>query len=126
MAMSRWVRGLAFVAGSVVAGLAIASLIVMFHPEIIRPPASAPVAASAAAAVPARVTYADAVQRAAAAVVNIYTARVITEHAAPAPLENDTFRDIWPRYLRRVERSLGSGVIVDTQGHIVTNHHVIH
>jgi serine protease DegS len=30
-----------------------------------------------------------------------------------------------PRYRQRIERSLGSGVIVDTAGHIVTNHHVI-
>ena len=30
-----------------------------------------------------------------------------------------------PRYRQRIERSLGSGVIVDESGHIVTNHHVI-
>ncbi len=30
-----------------------------------------------------------------------------------------------PRYRQRIERSLGSGVIVDAAGHIVTNHHVI-
>jgi len=30
-----------------------------------------------------------------------------------------------PRYRQRVERSLGSGVIVDKVGHIVTNHHVV-
>ena len=30
-----------------------------------------------------------------------------------------------PRYRQRIERSLGSGVIVDEAGHIVTNHHVI-
>lgn len=30
-----------------------------------------------------------------------------------------------PHYRQRVERSLGSGVIVDPVGHIVTNHHVI-
>jgi S1-C subfamily serine protease len=35
------------------------------------------------------------------------------------------FGDFWPRYQQRIERSLGSGVVVDAQGHIVTNHHVI-
>ena len=32
---------------------------------------------------------------------------------------------MWPGYRQRVERSLGSGVILDTDGHIVTNNHVI-
>ncbi|HKZ72574.1 MAG TPA: trypsin-like peptidase domain-containing protein, partial [Steroidobacteraceae bacterium] len=73
---------------------------------------------------PARVTYAEAVQRAAPAVVNIYTARLVTEQIAPSRLDQ-LFGEFWPRYRRRIERSLGSGVIVDDRGHIVTNHHVI-
>ncbi|MFL6603019.1 MAG: S1C family serine protease [Steroidobacteraceae bacterium] len=35
------------------------------------------------------------------------------------------FGGFLPRYRQRIERSLGSGVIVDDAGHIVTNHHVI-
>jgi serine peptidase DegS len=73
---------------------------------------------------PARVTYAEAVQRAAPAVVNVYTARLVTERIAPSGFD-ELFGDFWPQTRRRVERSLGSGVIVDDQGHIVTNHHVI-
>ncbi len=69
-------------------------------------------------------SYADAVARASPAVVNIYTARVITERSQPAPLEQ-LFGDYWPSLRRRVERSLGSGVIVDALGHIITNQHVI-
>ena len=75
-------------------------------------------------ACPGPCTYADAVQVAAPAVVNIYTARLVTERVAPSALE-EMFGDFWPRYQQRIERSLGSGVIVDAQGHIVTNHHVI-
>jgi S1-C subfamily serine protease len=69
------------------------------------------------------VTYADAVERAAPAVVNIYTARLVTERVAPSL--GELFGEYIPHYRQRIERSLGSGVIVDEAGHIVTNHHVI-
>jgi len=119
---------LVFVAGSVVGGLALAFLIVALRPELIRngahtPPAAAPVVTQPAAPAPAQVTYADAVQRAAPAVVNIYTARLVTERLAPSL--GELFGEYMPRYRQRIERSLGSGVIVDPEGHIVTNHHVI-
>jgi S1-C subfamily serine protease len=64
------------------------------------------------------------VARAAPAVVNIYTARVVTERRQAPPLDQ-LFGDYWPSYRQRVERSLGSGVIVDAKGTIVTNQHVI-
>jgi serine peptidase DegS len=118
-------RTLAFIAGSIVGGLALAFVIVLIRPELLgrasgaaRPPAEARLPATA------RVTYADAVQRAAPAVVNIYTARLVTEQVAPSRLDR-LFGELWPRYRQRIERSLGSGVIVDVRGHIVTNHHVI-
>ena len=69
-------------------------------------------------------SFADSVARAAPAVVNIYTARVVRERTAAAPF-NQLFGDYWPSYRKRIERSLGSGVIVDAQGTIVTNQHVI-
>jgi Do/DeqQ family serine protease len=69
-------------------------------------------------------SFADSVARAAPAVVNIYTARVVTERTQ-TPTLNQLFGDFWPSYRQRVERSLGSGVIVDTKGTIVTNQHVI-
>ena len=69
-------------------------------------------------------SFADSVARAAPAVVNIYTARVVRERTQAAPL-NQLFGDYWPSYRQRVERSLGSGVIVDAMGTIVTNQHVI-
>jgi serine peptidase DegS len=128
MSLSSWVRGFLFVVGAVVAGLAIAFIVVVLRPDLVRREAAAtlPAAAPPAPSVPAsaRVTYADAVQRAAPAVVNIYTARLVTERVAPSVLDQ-MFGDFLPRYQQRIERSLGSGVIVDTEGHIVTNHHVI-
>ena len=118
---------LIFVAGSVAGGLALAFLIVLLRPDLIRSERRAPAAAPPAAALPAqaqaRITYAAAVQRAAPAVVNVYTARLVTERLAPSL--GELFGDYLPRYRQRIERSLGSGVIVDEDGHIVTNHHVI-
>src|SRR5208283_2815333 len=69
-------------------------------------------------------SFADAVARAAPAVVNIYTARVVRERTPAAPF-NQLFGDYWPSYRQRIERSLGSGVVVDAMGTIVTNQHVI-
>ncbi len=69
-------------------------------------------------------SFADSVARAAPAVVNIYTARVVRERTQAAPF-NQLFGEYWPSYRQRIERSLGSGVIVDAMGTIVTNQHVI-
>jgi serine protease DegS len=49
---------------------------------------------------------------------------VVRERTQASPL-NQLFGDYWPSYRQRVERSLGSGVIVDAIGTIVTNQHVI-
>jgi Do/DeqQ family serine protease len=119
-------RWLTFIIGWVVGGLALAFIIVALRPQLLAraplAPAAAPVAL--AAPLPGHVSYADAVARAAPAVVNIYTARLVTERVAPSGWDQ-LFGNFLPRYRQRVERSLGSGVIVDTRGHIVTNHHVI-
>jgi serine peptidase DegS len=126
--LERLGRGLTFVVGSVVGGLALAFVIVAVRPDLIRrggatvlpvmPPVSSP-----ALPAPARVTYSAAVQLAAPAVVNVYTARLVRERVAPSL--GELFGGLLPRYRQRIERSLGSGVIVDEAGHIVTNHHVI-
>ena len=128
--LERFGRGITFVVGSIVGGLALAFVIVAIRPDLIRraPPAAVlpvmPAETSPAVAAPARVTYSAAVQRAAPAVVNIYTQRLVRERVAPTTM-GELFGDYMPRYRGRIERSLGSGVIVDDAGHIVTNHHVI-
>ncbi|MFC0282037.1 Do family serine endopeptidase [Camelimonas abortus] len=75
-----------------------------------------------------QLSFSPVVRRAAPAVVNVYGARV--ERRAQNPLFDDPFfRRFFggdfgvPR--ERVARSLGSGVIVDPSGVIVTNYHVI-
>jgi len=115
---------------AVVIGLALAFLVVWWRPTLLAAHteiAAAPIVPAAPAEVrPVAVmqSFADSVARAAPAVVNIYTRRVVTERMQSTPL-SQLFGDYWPSYRRRIENSLGSGVIVDVQGTIVTNQHVI-
>ncbi len=149
MSLRKLGPGLVFLTGAVVGGLALAFLVVFFRPELLvrthaaRPAAPATGAHAPAAAPLATVaspdsadasnsgevgialhSFADAVHRAAPAVVNIYTARVVTEQVQPNSFER-LFGQYGPRFQQRVQRALGSGVIVDESGHIITNNHVI-
>jgi Do/DeqQ family serine protease len=69
-------------------------------------------------------SFAPIVKRVAPAVVNVYAARVV-ENNNPF-LTDPFFRQFFGTVPReQVERSLGSGVIVDPAGLVVTNYHVI-
>lgn len=72
-------------------------------------------------------SYASAVEKAAPAVVNIYTTKIMEQSQVPEhPLTQRFFRDLYPDTSRKkLETSLGSGVIFSSQGYILTNHHVI-
>ena len=75
-------------------------------------------------------SFAPVVKQAAPAVVNIYTRKVVQRRASPFagdPFFERFFRDMFPtqRTRRRVENSLGSGVILDATGIVVSNHHVV-
>ena len=153
-------RGALFLAGSIVAGLALAYLAVLLWPGLLNrelPAALDPVApdprlvqamgpilpagstdvqnidAAASApfgpgdqtGLPMVASYAPAVRASAPAVVNIFAERKVTERLPPSGLEQLFPGQMLPRYRQRVQQSLGSGVLVDAQGHIVTNHHVI-
>lgn len=78
-------------------------------------------------------SFAPIVRQVAPAVVNIYATRIIRERIA-TPFDDPFFRRFFggddaplnvPRERQRAQNSLGSGVIVDTTGIIVTNAHVI-
>ncbi len=73
-------------------------------------------------------SYADPVASAAPAVVNIYTQTLIAERANPwldDPLLHRFLGPNHPQRRQRIESSLGSGVIISSNGYILTNNHVI-
>ena len=57
--------------------------------------------------------------------VSVYAQRTVTERVPSIGLEQLLGGPVRPRYRERVQSGLGSGVIVDRNGHIVTNQHVI-
>jgi len=127
-------RRVSYLIWPVVTGILAALLILQFYPQLISPPVTTVEireAASSEQTLPVRegvVSYADAVDRAAPAVVNIYTRTVVRQPINP--LLNDPFfrnffnADQLPQR-ERIESSLGSGVILNEQGYVVTNNHVI-
>ena len=132
MKLSRTIR---FVFQSVTIGLALAFLISLWKPELFTGKKNniVEIVEQASQGNNSRtmgpVSYADAVARAAPAVVNIATRKVVEEQ--PNPLQDDPlFRhffgdtpDAAPQ--KRLESSLGSGVIINPKGYILTNNHVI-
>ncbi len=82
--------------------------------------------ATNARALPGPASYAAAVQVATPSVVNIYTAKLVTSRRNSL-LGDDLLRRMVPLPSRgqRIERALGSGVIMSSEGHILTNNHVI-
>ena len=75
------------------------------------------------------VSYASAVAHAAPSVVNIYTNKIVTQQQYLVPT-NPALQRVFPGIAvgpptKRPERGLGSGVIVNTDGYVLTNNHVI-
>ena len=96
---------LVFLLQSIVVGLAVAFLVVLLRPDLMPRMASA-------GNQPA--SFADAVDRSAGSVANIYTKRLVQDDDAPSDR---------PRF--RVDTSFASAVLIDSAGFLVTNYHVI-
>lgn len=112
-------------------GLAAGVAITLLWPSSPAPPPQ-PDHIGAASTPPARTgptanSFAPAVEAAAPAVVNIYSTKVVTRAYNPL-LDEPLFQRFFGRTpipRQRLEASLGSGVLLGTDGYIATNHHVI-
>lgn len=75
-------------------------------------------------------SYAAVVKNVAPAVVNIYTMQHLRAESHHSPFHDDTFFKQFFEHLHpeqeRDQFALGSGVIVDKEGYILTNYHVVH
>ncbi len=137
--MQRWIRLVRNLSPWIALGLGGALLAIYLRPSLLPRPRAAPAGATlTVTGGPPRssgeqiepmerhsavASYADAITRAAPAVVNISTRKVVLERQVPQQLA-PWFPD-WPEFRRREESSRGSGVILDSAGHIATNYHVI-
>ena len=126
-------RVFTFLFTSVTTGLAAALIVLMLRPELFRgswlgekTQDMANAVGGATASAPA--SYADAVARAAPAVVNVFASKLTSTRTNPLfedPLFKHFFGDRPGQPTYRRENSLGSGVIVNSNGYILTNNHVI-
>ena len=109
----------------VVTGLAVAALLLLFLPELrnFGGPTSQMGNFSTAEWL-GPVSYSNAVKKAAPSVVNIYT-KTTVKRSNHFPLKHPFFKRLKKQQSDRVQGSLGSGVIMDSAGFIVTSLHVV-
>ena len=130
----RLTKNIAFIFQFVTIGLAAAFIILYLYPNQQSsqppPPEQVQFHESTRPALPPQtgpVSYAAAVEKAAPAVVNIHTKKLVTERRSifNDPFFRDFFGDSFGVPKKRLETSLGSGVIISPQGYLLTNNHVI-
>jgi hypothetical protein len=97
---------LAFLLQSIVVGLAAAFLVVLVRPDLL------PVLRPQEPALP--LSYADAVDISSPAVANVYTKRLVQDSDS-----------VSARTRFRVSTNFASAVVIDAEGYLVTNYHVV-
>lgn len=112
-----------FIRLPVITGLAVAGILLLIFPEF-RGGHTKSEHLVAESSWDGPVSYAQAVKKAAPSVVNIYTKTQIKRSVHPLS-RHPFFKRLYQQQQKRVEGSLGSGVIVDSAGFIVTSFHVV-
>ena len=104
----------------VTAGLALAFILVSFNPALLRE------TEFAADTAPQARSYHQAVMRNAPAVVNVYASKILKRRIHPL-FQDPLFRRFFgvPEQEQQRNSNLGSGVILDDSGYLLTNAHVI-
>jgi serine protease DegS len=130
-------RNFSFLGWPIVTGVLIAVILLQFFPNLLAPPVTTveiketqlPTNLIGQGLGNGPVSYSDAVQKAAPAVVNIYSSKKVEDKDNAARANDPLFRRFYENgdqpQRQRVRSSLGSGVIINSQGYIITNNHVI-
>ena len=121
-------RVFSFLFTSISTGLAAAFIVMLVKPELISqlhetPPREVPGIDNLQL-----YSFADVVRQAESGVVSIYTTKITRERSRPLisdPLLQQFFGNIYSKPKIHKKQNLGAGVVVDTNGFILTNAHVV-
>lgn len=106
-------------------GMAAAFVAVLIWPDLLGRASSQPAPVVTSSAPPTPASYADAVQRSAASVVSIYTETLVPARPPSGVSNSYLFQRFYSHRFARPRHGLGSGVIVDPSGYILTSNHVV-
>lgn len=120
-------RILSFLFTSITTGLAAAFVLILLKPELLDTLTTG--GGPGTAIVSQQIhSFADVVEQAGSSVVSIYTTKVTREQGRPLlknPLLQHFFGNLHSKPQTHKEQSLGAGVVVDANGYILTNAHVV-
>lgn len=124
------IQRFAFLVWPILSGILAAVALLIYLPDMFAPQTSTVQirqAEAPSAEVRGPFSYADAVEHAASSVVNIYTRTVVPSSNKQIYSDPNIrkYYDTKTGHKERIQSSLGSGVILSSEGYIATNNHVI-